>query len=239
MATIALPAPFPSRGAVAPAWHTVVFLSFFLLLAAAGAIAQRQAAAAGGFANANRPDLSLAYATMIAAELGLVAFVYGLGLRKTGTTVTDLIGGWWSSPRALITDLLLAGATWIVWKGLARWLFVLLGSGHAASVSPLLPQTMVEQVLWVALSLSAGFAEEVVFRGYLQRQLAAYTGHLPVAMLLQASVFAVAHGYQGGRNCLVIGAFGVLFSLLSLWRRSLRPGILAHAWTDIASGLLR
>jgi hypothetical protein len=31
----------------------------------------------------------------------------------------------------------------------------------------------------------------------------------------------------------------MLFTLLSEWRKSLRPGIIAHAWTDLASGLLR
>jgi hypothetical protein len=27
--------------------------------------------------------------------------------------------------------------------------------------------------------------------------------------------------------------FGVLFGLLAVWRKSLRPGMIAHAWSDI------
>ena len=32
--------------------------------------------------------------------------------------------------------------------------------------------------------------------------------------------------------------YGALFTLLALWRKSLRPGMIAHAWTDIVGGLL-
>jgi membrane protease YdiL (CAAX protease family) len=239
MATLAFPNQFQPRGAVAPVWHTAVFVSFFLLLAAAGALAQQEAAKGGGLTSGNRPDLAPTYAFMIAAELGLVAFVWKLGLRRTGTSLSDLIGGRWTSAKAVVTDILVAGAAWILLKGVAGLLFVLFDAGRTSSVSPLLPSNLLERVLWVALSISAGFAEEVVFRGYLQRQLFAYSGSFPLAVLLQASVFAVAHGYQGARNCLMIAVFGMPFTLLSEWRKSLRPGILAHAWTDLASGLLR
>ena len=238
MTTAALPARFPSSGAVAPWWHTSIVVAFFLFMAAGGAVLQHRAPTGAAFAAGSRPNLSWLYASMTAAEFGLVAFVYKSGLRRSGTSVSDLVGGSWRSPKAAITDLVLAGATWMLWTGIARLLEALLGGSSGASVSPLLPRTMQELVLWVVLSISAGFAEEVVFRGYLQRQLTAYTGRVPLAVLLQVSVFALAHGYQGAHNCFVIGVYGVLFTSLALWRKSLRPGILAHAWTDIASGLL-
>lgn len=47
-----------------------------------------------------------------------------------------------------------------------------------------------------------------------------------------------AHGYQGVQACLAIAIYGVPFTLLALWRKSLRPGMIAHAWTDMAGGLL-
>jgi len=94
-------------------------------------------------------------------------------------------------------------------------------------------------MLWVLLSISAGFSEELVFRGYLQRQLTALTGSVTVALLLQSALFGIAHGYQGWRSCMAIAVYGALFTMLALWRRSLRPGMTAHAWTDIVGGLLR
>jgi hypothetical protein len=113
-----------------------------------------------------------------------------------------------------------------------------IGSGHAASVGRLTPHGIAESVLWVLLSISAGISEELVFRGYLQRQLTAFTGRASLALFLQVAIFGVAHGYQGVRNCLAIAIYGALFTLLALWRRSLRPGMISHAWTDIAGGLL-
>jgi membrane protease YdiL (CAAX protease family) len=88
------------------------------------------------------------------------------------------------------------------------------------------------------VSISAGISEEIVFRGYLQRQLTALTGRTWLALLLQVTVFGIAHGYQGVQNCVAIALYGALFTLLALWRKSLRPGMIAHACTDIAGGLL-
>ncbi len=91
----------------------------------------------------------------------------------------------------------------------------------------------------MALSISAGFAEELVFRGYLLRELRAMTGSAAAGAVLQAAVFGIAHGYQGVRSVLSITLFGLLFGAFALRARSLRPGMLAHAWTDGASGLWR
>jgi len=97
----------------------------------------------------------------------------------------------------------------------------------------------VEIVVWIAVSLVGGVAEEIVFRGYFQRQFEALTQSRWVALALQAVLFGVSHGYQGVSACLKITVIGVLFGLLALWRRSLRPGMVAHVWTDIASGIFR
>jgi membrane protease YdiL (CAAX protease family) len=101
----------------------------------------------------------------------------------------------------------------------------------------LLPQGALETALWVALSLSAGFCEEIAFRGYFQRQFEAFTRSRTVALLLQAALFGIAHGYQGWRSALAIAGYGVLFGALAIWRENLRPGILAHALTDLVLGL--
>jgi len=43
----------------------------------------------------------------------------------------------------------------------------------------------------------------------------------------------VGHSYEGAWAVAKITAYGILFGLLAAWRRSLRPGMLAHAWSDI------
>jgi membrane protease YdiL (CAAX protease family) len=79
----------------------------------------------------------------------------------------------------------------------------------------------------------------VVFRGYFQRQFEAFTGSKWLALCLQAVLFGISHGYQGAQACVKIAIFGALFGLLALWRGSLRPGIIAHAGSDILSGIFR
>jgi len=101
----------------------------------------------------------------------------------------------------------------------------------------MLPVSGPEMLAWIVLAVSAGISEELVFRGYFQRQFQAMTGSIAAALLLQAVLFGISHGYQGLGPCVRITVYGLLFGSLAHWRRSLRPGILAHAWTDIVSGL--
>jgi len=232
MATAVLPDIDTERRAVAPWWHTAVLIGFFVVMAVAGARVQSDGVG-------RRPNVRLLYVSLIAGEWGLVYYVWKAGLRRTGTQIVDLIGGKWVSPRPILLDGLLALTTWVVWRGVAWCWFVWFGMGTAASISRLLPNSVGESMLWVLLSISAGFSEELVFRGYLQRQLTALTGSVTVALLLQSALFGIAHGYQGWRSCMAIAVYGALFTMLALWRRSLRPGMTAHAWTDIVGGLLR
>ena len=80
--------------------------------------------------------------------------------------------------------------------------------------------------------------EELIFRGYLQKQFHAASGNALVGIIAQALLFGAGHGYQGVKSMLVIGVFGALFGALAFWRRSLRPGMIAHAWQDFLAGLL-
>ena len=133
--------------------------------------------------------------------------------------------------------MLIALAIWAVWSICEGLVMTRLGGDTAKSVRALLPRTPVEIALWVLLSLTAGFCEETVFRGYLQKQFQAMTGSPAAGLLLQAVIFGVSHGYQGLRNVIAITVFGGVFGALALWRRSLKPGMILHAWTDLFSGI--
>jgi hypothetical protein len=88
------------------------------------------------------------------------------------------------------------------------------------------------------LCLFVGFVEEIVFRGYLMRQFIGWArGAVTIGVIASAVVFGAAHGYQGARNMVLLAVFGGLFSLLAIYRRSLRAGIFAHAWHDFIVGL--
>ena len=100
-----------------------------------------------------------------------------------------------------------------------------------------MPKTMSESLIWILVSLSAGTCEELVYRGYLQRQLWSLTSSLSLALILQSMIFAVGHIYQGWKPALVTAIYGLIFGLVAAWRRSIIPGALAHALVDIIGGL--
>jgi membrane protease YdiL (CAAX protease family) len=177
------------------------------------------------------------YISLILVEAALVYLVWR-GIRATGTTLKDLIGGRWNSPRDIVRDFALGLLLWILLLAIASiWRNVGGGGGLSESVSAMLPDTLPEKIFWIGASLSAGFAEEVTFRGYCQRQFEALTNNRWIAAALQAILFGVSHGYQGVDAMIRISVLGLAFGLMSIWRRSLRPAIIAHSWTDIASGL--
>ena len=176
------------------------------------------------------------YLTAILLDAAL--FYYVLPFTKnSGTPLRQLIGGKWGGATDILRDLAIALPFCVVWQWTALLVHRLLGANTAKSVDVLLPKTEAEIALWIVVSLTAGFCEEIVFRGYLQKQLQALTGSAAIAVAGQAVCFGIAHGYQGWKNVVVIMVLGVLYGLLALWRRSTRPGIIAHAASDVYGGL--
>jgi uncharacterized protein len=114
-----------------------------------------------------------------------------------------------------------------------------LGPSNAKSVGDLLPRSLIEILLWIVVSITAGFCEEIAFRGYLQRPLHALSGSIGVAVVAQALVFGVAHGYQEWKQVAVISVLGVLYGALAAWRRNVRAAMVAHAGSDIWQGWLK
>jgi len=221
---------------VAPRWHTVLFVALFLTLSLSGALFQREAHSQPGRLLQHRHVAPL-YLSLIAMEWGLFFYVWKAGLYRSGTKLCELIGGRWRSPKDVAVDASLAIGLWTAWmiveRGWDRWL----GPAHAASIQAFLPQRAGEILLWVGVSISAGICEEVVFRGYFQRQFEGFTRSKWIALFLQAALFGISHGYQGLEACVKIAIFGALYGLVALWRRSLRPGMMAHSGGDILSGI--
>jgi membrane protease YdiL (CAAX protease family) len=221
---------------VAPLWHTALLIVILVALVVGGASLQSHATPGDAVAPQHTGNVAL-YVSLIVAEWGLVYFIWG-GLRRRGTRLRDLIGGRWDSGKAVLLDVVIALGFWIVWEGVGKLMHVMLGPDHAKTIDTLLPQGAVETLLWIAVSISAGFSEEVVYRGYLQRQIFALSGSAAAAVLAQALLFGLSHAYQGIKQVIVIAALGAVYGVLPLWRKHLRSNIVAHAWSDIFSGIL-
>jgi membrane protease YdiL (CAAX protease family) len=231
---ISTPAPVPEdRSRVAPVWHTVVFIVVTLGLTGYQAHEQPKI---GTLQLRNRAPL---YLVMIGFELVMLLYVW-LGLRSAGTKVRDIIGGKWKSFGDFWVDAAIALGFWAVVAGLLVAMSLTLGKNSAGTeaIKALLPRTYTEMVIWVCLSTTAGFCEEFIFRGYLQRQFLALTGKPGLAVVLQALIFGAAHLYQGWKGAATITVYGALFGALAAWRESLRPGMMQHAAQDTFSGLI-
>jgi len=226
----------PSSRLIAPWWHTALLVALFLGLAVGGAFFQRRARAEPGMLQ-QHPQVVPLYLSLMAMEWGLFVWIWRGGLRKTGTKLRELIGGKWASAKDVLVDCGLALGLWSAWTLAERAWIRGFGVGHAASIQTFLPQRGLEILLWVGVSISAGFCEELVFRGYFQKQFEAFTHSRWIALFLQAVLFGIAHGYQGIEACVKIACFGALYGLLAVWRGSLRPGMMAHAGGDVLSGI--
>jgi membrane protease YdiL (CAAX protease family) len=157
-----------------------------------------------------------------------------LGVRWNGSSLATVFGERWRSIREMGRDLGI-GALFLVVPVAIGVIFG--GHGHGSvpdrSVLYLLPVTGIERSLWIALSLTAGICEEVVNRGYLQRQFTALTGNVGVAVVLQGIVFGSMHSYQGVRKAIPIAVLGIALGVLAHWRKSVRPGMVEHALQDM------
>ncbi|MCB1098990.1 MAG: CPBP family intramembrane metalloprotease [Verrucomicrobiae bacterium] len=78
----------------------------------------------------------------------------------------------------------------------------------------------------------APIAEEILFRGWLQRMLTPICKVWP-ATILQAILFGVAHFGQGINGVAMTGSAGVALGLIFLYTGKLWPGILCHALINL------
>lgn len=219
---------------VAPLWHTFLVIIILLGLSGLGAIT---AHFQGGFRAENIHNRVPSYIVTIFMEW-LVLGIIWLGIRRRGVRIKDLIGGAWHSPKDIFRDL---GISIVFLLSALVVLGLIARVLHAApneAVRRLIPQTRPEIALYLLLALSAGFCEEVVFRGYLQRQLSVITGNPLFGLVLQALLFGASHGYQGVKYMLLIAVYGCMFGTLARARSSLKPGIIAHFLQDGGVGLV-
>lgn len=217
--------------AVAPVWHTIVLVLVLTGFSALGLIFADRVVTHRSQAHV------IQYVVTIAFEWSMAAFVW-FGAKRHGVTIAELIGGRWSSFIDALRDLGIGIAFLIVAAIILQLVAYLLKATPTHTLKSLLPLGTTEMILWVVMSLSAGFCEELIFRGYFQRQFAALTHSTAGGIVLQGIFFGAAHGYQGWRLMTVIAVFGTMFGLLAQWRHSTRPGMFTHALQDTLGGLL-
>jgi CAAX protease family protein len=219
------------RDSVAPVWHTIVFVAVILGLSSLQAIKLPALEAHG------RTQI---YLSGIVLEVALVLYVWLLGLRPRRKSMLDLVGGKWTAPKDVLLDISVALLFWCAVLGFLLTMRIILGDNASGTraITTLLPRTAIEMIAFVALSITAAFCEEFLFRGYLQQQFLAWSGRVEVAAALQALVFGIGHLYQGWKGALTITLYGAMFGILAVMRKSLRPGMIQHAMQDSFTGIV-
>ena len=105
--------------------------------------------------------------------------------------------------------------------------------GLRATTGSLVRLARIPVGLRVALVVTAGLCEELVFRGYLIERLALFTGNLRLAAILAWAVFTLLHLPRwGSGGTLQIGAWALVISILYLRTRSVPACMLMHILND-------
>ena len=160
-----------AREPIAPWWHTVLVL---LPIAIASVASWYQ----HGLSNAHVPGISSrlsSYITVLAQEWFVVLLIW-LALKRRGLSIGSLVSGRWQTLGAFFRDLGLAVGFIVVAVPLIGVLVHLIGGDANSNVDNITPKTGFELVVWLGLSATGGFCEELTFRGYLTRQFSAWTG---------------------------------------------------------------
>ena len=206
---VAPPAANQPRRLLAHPVHTFILLVVILSFSFLGAGPK----AAAGRHTSGRV---IVYASTIAYEWAFVGYIV-LGIRRRGVTLRQLIGGRWASVEDALLDAGLAFGLWLVALTAVVSTKAALGMVHvdpaanleearatARTLDFLIPQSALEIGLYALLAATAGFCEEIIFRGYLQQQIRAFTGSAVCGIVAQSLLFGTAHGYQGWKLMIVL-----------------------------------
>jgi len=226
---------------IAPWWHTVILVALILANSLLGS-SKLQSVGSGGHGSR-----LLLYGGTFITQLVLILIVW-FGIRLRGVRMRDLIGGRWETVESFLLDVGLAIGFLVVALGLLFALRVALGlvdlkhlqkstDETVRILGPIAPHSYLEAGFWLIIAVSAGLFEEIIFRGYLQRQFSGWMKNVAFGIVVSGIIFGLAHGYQGPRNMVVLAVFGMFFGVMAYLRKSLRPGMIAHALQDAIAGI--
>jgi membrane protease YdiL (CAAX protease family) len=101
------------------------------------------------------------------------------------------------------------------------------------------PSSSLYSPVLIAAAMIGAILEEVLFRGYFQKQVSAILRSSFRGILFQAALFVLIHGlHQSVAGVLDKFVFGLVLGLLAQQSRSLVPGMIAHALGNAVTFLI-
>lgn len=207
---------------LAPIWHSILLLLFIFV---------PLSVIPGVKSFLHGMDLWGLHLLELTFAWGLILFLHW-GMTLHGHRLSDLLKGRWQEKDDLRDEIILGVQVGFLILVISFVMFFVFGR-FSTSPSPPPPRTIFQLCWYLALGLTAGFGEELIFRGYLFRQIKIVTGNPLIALIGQAALFGLAHGFdQTIAGFLDKFISGLLFGCLAIARRSLLSSMVAHAFLD-------
>jgi membrane protease YdiL (CAAX protease family) len=219
---------------LAPPRHTLTLFGIVTVLVVAGAF---NASHDATISQVPDPARMIKNDVIMIGMLWLWVYFVFKGMQDYGQSILQFFGWESLTLRELFGDLMVVSLAFVLIYASASGVHALLP--NPAINNPLLsatPHGVEGAVVWIGLSISAGICEEIVFRGYLQRQLSSMTGNVGIAIVVQAIVFGIGHVYEGLTSVSAIVLHGLVLGIVAQWRGNIRAGIVEHAGWDILAG---
>jgi membrane protease YdiL (CAAX protease family) len=168
--------------------------------------------------------------------IGVLIRVRGLGAASVGLRkdrfLVDVVLGIAATAVLFATIWVTMVLVWLAWPALLDEM-----QENARRLMDLVPPLGPFWFLPVALTI--GTYEELLFRGFLMTRLRRATGSWSIAVVLSTVLFTILHAMDQTRAALIASAtLSLVLSLLTIWRRSIVPAIVAHALFDYVQFLL-
>ncbi len=179
------------------------------------------------------------YGSTIAGQWGITALVTwralsrGLSAGALGLTNQVNVGTIFES---IGLAILIGGLHWLNLRRVGKT------SGKTpelmrAIAKRILPANSVELAPYFALAVTAGVCEEFLYRGFAMASLVRLGIPVWAVVFLTASLFGLAHAYQGRGGILGTFVMGVVFGVVRLAYGTLVPVLMMHTAVDLVAGI--
>src|SRR5256885_3028131 len=166
------------------------------------------------------------------AIAGWRAWAHGFSAEQLGLVLSD---GVRLSVIAVLGAAFLAALQWLNLRRVGRMHTESRGQIQALA-ERILPRTLRETILFLALAVTAGVCEEFLYRGF---AIGVFTRvGLPAwaTVVVSSGLFGLAHLYQGRGGLVSSMILGVLFGAVRLSYGSLLPVMSWHTAVDVVAG---
>jgi membrane protease YdiL (CAAX protease family) len=111
-----------------------------------------------------------------------------------------------------------------------------LDSTKFGNISGLIPKTTSHRIFFILLVFSAGFCEEIVYRGFTITMLSEIGINKWIALIIAAFIFIGIHGINAYTNrFLFLFWGGIMFGSTFLLSKRLLPSILIHLLINLSA----